>query len=342
MYTPSIKRVIFLFLIINSFSIYAIPQKDEAINVNVTKVNLMELYDSYEYVGNCRASLSRDFFATQPGTIDFIIPYSRSKVQINDVIMKINQNYAQSYKNATNLAYQNSLNLLEDAKKLYEKKFISQSELDSKKLDILNATKNLQIMQDQYDDLIIKAPFDGDVGAITYQVGDKVNVGDYLFSIVGSEDKKFIFQLPEFLFGKINDDSEIYISKNKQDTYVKAEITNISPYLIPKSNNFVVTAAIKQANYFPHNSIVRAKIILNKHKALAIPESSLLQNENGYFLFLVTSEKKQVKRIYVKTFSRLDNLIEIESAEIKGGDLILNKGLNKVLDGSLVNIIENK
>ena len=331
----------FILLVFVFISLHASAIKDskEVINVNATKIQVIDLYDSYENIGSTRALPSKDFFATIGGSVDYIIPSDKTKVKANDIIMQINKDYAENYKNEANLAYQNALNLLNDAQKLYDRNFTSQSDVDSKKLEALMAAKNLQLMKDRYNDLVIKAPFDGNIGAISYQVGDSVNVGDYLFSIIGSDDKEFVFALPEKLLGKINDTSEILIYKINKDDSVKADITNISPYLIPKANNFTIIANIKNAPYFPHNSIVRAKIIYNKHEALAIPESSLLQNENGYFLFLVTDDNK-AKKVYVKTYSRIDDMIEVASPEIKEGDLIVTKGLNKLLDGSMVNITQ--
>lgn len=333
-----LTKLIYCFVIILNHFAYA--EYIETIGVKVEKLKSIELYDSYEYIGIAKASPSKDFYAHQAGVIDFIIPSDKDKVKNGDVLIQINKNYAESYRKETELAYQNAKDLLNDAEKLYNKNYTSEADFNNKKLSALTASKNLKLMQTIYDDLIIKAPFDGLVGAIPNQIGDNITIGDYLFSVIGSADKEFIFQLPEVLLSKVDLDTEIFVSIQDQDKYFQAKITNISPYLNPKANNFTTKATLKDAPQFPHNSLVRGKILLNKHQGLAVKETSILQNENGHFIFLVTKEKK-VKKIYVKTLSRLDDFIEIESKEIKEGDLIVTNGLNKILDGSLVNIIEN-
>lgn len=58
--------------------------------------------------------------------------------------------------------------------------------------------------------MIIKAPFNGYIGVVRANIGDQVKVGDYLFSLVANGNKTVFIELPETLYGKINDQSEVF------------------------------------------------------------------------------------------------------------------------------------
>ena len=88
-----------------------------------------------------------------------------------------------------------------------------------------------------------------------------------------------------------------------------------------------------------HNSVVFAQLIVNKHKALVVPESVVLQNETGAFVYLISEDK--AKQVYVKTASRLNNFIEISGDNISEGSVVVSQGLNKLYDGATIKVIEN-
>ena len=74
------------------------------------------------------------------------------------------------------------------------------------------------------------------------------------------------------------------------------------------------------------------------HKGLAVNENSILRSDKGSYIYLVKDNK--IKKQYVDTHTRTAEMIEIVSNEINEGDLVVIEGLNKISDGSSVNIIK--
>ena len=89
-----------------------------------------------------------------------------------------------------------------------------------------------------------------------------------------------------------------------------------------------------------HGAFVETDIIFNKHQALALPEKAVLKNNQGDFVYVITSENK-VKQVFVTLGVRTNNMIELLSDELKEGDMIVLDGLTKVYDGAEVVVNSN-
>ena len=187
--------------------------------------------------------------------------------------------------------------------------------------------------------MIITAPFDGYVGVVHARTGDDIKMGDYLFSLIANGNKTIFVELPETLFGKIDKNSEIF-ALDTDNKKARGSVLAVSNYL---NDNGTITAklAFPYETKIMHGSYVETQIIFNKHRALALPEKTILKNNKGNFLYAISEENK-IKQIYVKTGTRTGNMIEVISDDLKEDDLVVLEGLTKVYEGIQVQIIEEE
>lgn len=334
-----IFQIIYILCFVLSIIVFNSSKANQTptILVRPTKLSQQDFFEKYISVGQCKAENSRTFYAKVNGVVDYISVKEGEFVNKDTIIIKIDADVAESSKNKAESAFQSAQAIFNRDLSLFDKKIISKEAFDKSKALIENAKSDWISTLDKYDNMIIKAPFNGNIGVIHTQVGNDVKIGDYLFTIITNSEKIVLVELPENINGKINKNSQVFLL-NKQDK-IKGQIIAISDYL---NDNGTITAKI----IFPsetkiiHGSFVEVEIIFDHHIALSINEKAVLKNNKGNFIYKITPDNK-IQQIYISTGSRNDNMIEISAPELQEGDLVVLEGLTKVTDGAVVDIIKD-
>lgn len=301
----------------------ALASAAPARKVTIATAIMQEIYDEYEGIAESKNSSSRDFYAQSAGTITDVIAKQGSFVKKGDIILKINGSLAEAQ-------FQSAAKMLQRNKLLLAKKIIANAVFEKAQAEFENARKI-------YENMVIIAPFDGKIGVIGYEVGDQVNIGNYLISITSGAKAEFLVTLPEKLINIVKDNTKVQIwhDGNYHDG---VKISAISPYVSKESGGFSVkVTSTTDNNQITHNSFTKIKFFLNTHNALVIPEKSVMKNDIGNFVFLV-SDDNMVKQTYVTLGYRLDGKIEVISG-LKENDKIILEGLTNVYDGSTVEVL---
>ena len=328
-FTSLFLKIIFTsFFLINSL----LCAKD-AIKVDVIAIEQKNLQEVFEYPAFCRDSQSKDFYAQQSGIIDFITPKQGTLIKANEILFSINSAYAESLLTSATNNYKIASGIYQDNVKLHQTKVISDKALENFKLAQDSAKLQLDQAKLQYQNLILKVPFESFIGVINFQVGDNVKNGDYLFTVVNGAEKTLLLDLPENFRPLLLKDFSIK-ALDKDGIEVETNVKAFSSYLDPVSDTIKVSVSLRDEDKFIHNSTIMCRIFVNKHQALAVPESCVMEGPNGSFIFLVQDNKAKVQLVELGT--RTDSYIEIISKDIKQGDLVVFKGLNKIYDKNLV------
>lgn len=313
------------------------------IGVTQTLVEETNFYEKYIAIGQCKSENSRTYYAKVNGVVDFIAISEGKAVKRGDKLISIDTAIAEALKSKAESAFKLANTNNKRDLSLLNKNFISRESIDKSNAALENARADLASAMDKYGDMVIRAPFDGKIGVVRTQVGNDLKIGDYLFSLIANDtstgEKTVLVELPENLNGQIDSYSEVnlLLTNGKK---VQGRISAISDYL---SDNGTITAKLT----FPadtkvvHGSFVECEIIYNHHKGLAINEKSVLKNNKGNFVYKITPENK-IKQIYIKTGTRLNDLIEIFSPDLAVGDRIVLEGLTKIFEGAGVELIDNE
>lgn len=332
------KKFIFIMLLpLVYLPTLAYASFQDAVDIEITKVEYHDFYERFVVVGQSRAENSKTYYAKTAGTIDSIAITQGQEVKKGDVLLTIDLEIAEATKTKAEASFESAKSTYDRDFSLWKKKIISKEVLDKSKVALETAKADLATENEKYQNMIIKAPFDGSIGVVPTQVGNDTKVGDYLFTIIAVGEKIIFVELPESLNGKINKNSDVSV-RDLPGNKVLGKVTAISNYL---NDNGTITAKLS----FPpntkilHGSYVETEIIFDRHKGLALPEKVVLKNNKGNFVYKIDKDNK-VKQIYIITKTRSDDLIEISSEELQAGDPIVLEGLTKIYDGALVRLIE--
>ncbi|WP_341786858.1 efflux RND transporter periplasmic adaptor subunit [Rickettsia endosymbiont of Cantharis rufa] len=328
-----IKYISFFVLLISLSSIASKKEEEKITGVKATKVQIAELYDIFNIVGQCQNDNSRDYYSNATGVVEKVSAHQGKIVKKGDILLVIDRNIAETTKSRAEALLNTKQEDFNRKGALFAKKFVSSEEHKRSKSELEDAKFNYSKALKTYNDMIITAPYPGKIGVIKSMVGDEVKIGDYLFSITGTKDSQSIFiELPESLSGKVVVDTEVLIAGK-----IKSKIEAVSHYL---SDNGTLTAKIilPMGTKILHNSYVDVMLIINPHKNLAVSESCIQRNNQGNFIYKIDGDT--IKQLYVKTGTRTKGLIEIISDDIKEGDLVVTEGMTKIGDGSKIRILE--
>ncbi|MDR0296912.1 MAG: efflux RND transporter periplasmic adaptor subunit [Rickettsia sp.] len=337
-YAGSLLNKLIVFVSICIISCYAIAEEQEGIPVKATKVQMADLYNVFSVVGQCKNDTSRDYYANVSGTVDVVSTSQGGKVHKGDVLLIIDQDLAISIKSQAEVSLKAATAAYSRDKALFAKKYISSDALEKSSSTLEAAKLAFTKAMNSYNDMVIVAPFDGDIGVITPRIGDKVQQGNYLFSIIAqnSTTKSILMELPEGLYDRVSKSTNLVITDNNGGK-INEKIAEISQYV---SDNGTISAKVivDSNSNIVHRSYVHIDLIINKHRNLAVPDQSVQSNSKGkYFVYKLNANK--VQQLYVRVGTSLNGLTEIISDEIKEGDMVIVEGITKINDGNIVKLL---
>ncbi|WP_375318698.1 efflux RND transporter periplasmic adaptor subunit [Candidatus Tisiphia endosymbiont of Oplodontha viridula] len=330
------KLIIFFSICI--ISCCTIAEEQEGIPVKASKVQMTDLYNIFSVVGQCKNDMSRDYYANISGTVDVVSNAHGGKVHKGDVLLIIDQDLAASTKSQAEVSLRTAMTAYSRDKALFAKKYISSDVLEKSNSALEAAKLAFSKAMNSYNNMVIVAPFDGNIGIIKLIIGDKVEQGNYLFSIIAqnSTTKSILMELPEGLYNQVSRTTNLVVTDNNGDK-INGKIAEISQYV---SDNGTISAkvVVDSNSNIVHRSYVHIDLIINKHRNLAVPSQSVQSNSKGeYFVHKLNDNK--VQQLYVKLGTSLNSLTEIIADGIKEGDMIIVEGITKINDGSIVKLL---
>ena len=246
----------------------------------------------------------------------------------------------------------------ERTKELVEKDFVSKSEYDNAlaKKDAANAQVSASVAQlnDAKRRLSyskVTAPISGKISLPTVTVGNYLSSPNTMLTKIVSIDPIYVtYSLDSGLFNQLKSDEIIPDHKTKTPIKVKIKLPDGTVYdeignadffdnIIDQSTGAItLRATFKNPNAtlipgdFVNVKVYSNKVITN----LAVPQSAVLQDSNGRYLYVVKEDNTASKR-YIETAGQKDNNWLISSGITKD-EKFVSLGVIGVKDGSKVKI----
>ena len=197
----------------------------------------------------------------------------------------------------------------------------------------------------------VKAPVDGRVGIIDVTVGNFVSMQSGPLTTINSADPMYItFPLESKDFtelvridGAPNANREVdFIFSSGQ----KYEFKGVQDFHDNKIDETTGTITLRATFPNPKDELLQGgfgKIIIYSNKKddmPIVPQSATMENQEGMYVYIL--DKDNLPRMtYIKTMGQINNNW-IVSEGVKAGDTIVTTGLQKVIPGSPVKIVEKQ
>ena len=195
----------------------------------------------------------------------------------------------------------------------------------------------------------VKAPVDGRIGIIDVTVGNYVTPASGALTTINSSNPMYVtFPLDSKDFAElvqidgsanVNREVEYVFSSGK-----KYKIKGVQDFHDNEIDQSTGTITLRATFDNPDDELIQGdfgRIIIysnNKDNMPIVPQSATMENQEGLYVYVL--DKDNLPRMaYIKTIGAVNNNW-IVSEGINAGDKIITTGLQKVIPGSKVRIIE--
>ena len=228
-------------------------------------------------------------------------------------------------------------------KKLSAQNAISQSSVDEAAAKLANDRANVALSKANLAKCTIEAPFAGRVGVRDVTVGDYVQPGQALATIVADNPMKVEFHVPENVSAQVAMGQEIKLTIDAFPAQTfEGEVYAIDSVMDPEGRSILVRAKVPnptgnlRAGLFAH-----VRLILGERtQALLLPEVALIPSADKFYVYVVNAENK-IERKSVEV-----GLREKGEAEILNGltehDKVVQSGQFKLYEGAIVEVLDKQ
>lgn len=195
----------------------------------------------------------------------------------------------------------------------------------------------------------VKSPVNGRVGLISVTVGNYVSMASQPLTTINSSDPMYItFPLDAKDYVElVRVDKSANIDRNVEfifSTGRKYEIKGVQDFHDNKVDETTGTIMLRATFPNPNDELIQGdfgKIIIYsrlKDDVPVVPQSSTMENQEGRFVY-VLDDQDLPRMVYIKTGGQTADGKWIVSDGLKLGDRIVTSGLQKVMPGRPIKII---
>jgi membrane fusion protein (multidrug efflux system) len=188
---------------------------------------------------------------------------------------------------------------------------------------------------------LVRAPFDGVVGALLVAPGHRVRENTTLVRIDAVERLQLRFHLPERAVGLVKPGIPVRIKVAAHpDRRFDGEVYFVSPTLDPAGRRILIKAWVPNPDGMLRPGMfaeIEAEVA-RSDDALLVPESALVYDLDGTYVWLIDGESR-ARRTKVELGLRHQGRVEVAEG-LAAGDLIVAAGIHKVRGGGLVRAAE--
>ena len=189
----------------------------------------------------------------------------------------------------------------------------------------------------------IRAPFAGLTGIRTTAIGDRVEEDDGLVSLDAVDELQLVFTVQEMgvALARVGVPIQARVVPWPGERF-PGEIFFVSPTIDPTARRLVIKARVPNPDHkLKPGMFANVDVeIEQREDALMLPESSLVYDRNGAYVWRV-SEDAVVEKVPVEIGLRQKGRVQVVSG-VAEQDRVISAGTNKVLAGDRVLAVEAK
>ena len=205
------------------------------------------------------------------------------------------------------------------------------------------AQTRVGIASDNLDFNRITAPIDGIVGNIQPKVGDYVEAGEQITSIVKNDALELNVSVPLEQADKLEPGLPVEIIDRQGEAIAKGKIGFISPRTDRSSQAILVKAVFSNNGRLKDDSFARARIIWSEESGILIPTAAVSRIAGESFVFVAKETKKEDGTEVMVAEERPVELGDIQGQSyqvisgLQPGDRLITSGILNLADGTVIN-----
>lgn len=311
-----------------------------AIVVQVGKVTQTTLETTLQSWGSIYAVQQANLASQVDGQVSAVNYHDGYKgVQKDAVVLTLDSATEKAQVEADKVDVDVKKQALEAKQILLEESAVAKSEVLQAKADLLASQATLKKDQVALAQKSIKAPFTGDLGEFQKKLGDYVNAGDVLVTIVNKKQLEVKYDFPEVVVPQLKLGQAVLIHSS---AYPKKTFTGkvifIAPDIDQDTRSVLVKAALANPDDIlsPGMFVSVDQIVKTEKDALIVPDEAIEYDRNKASVYRLVGQKAILTPVTLGQQHTKAGVHVIKG--LKLGDIVITKGQEKLKDGDAVRV----
>jgi membrane fusion protein (multidrug efflux system) len=294
--------------------------------VDVIQVNPKAFNKSVSLIGTVNAKYQTTLKAKTVGNLEFIVEAGVT-VKSGEELVRIQNSQAIKTYNLAKSAVDVAKSKYDRAATLSEKGLISKNELNTAQQQYIEAQKQVQQAETEYNNNIMTAPFEGIVGVAKFRPGAQVNQGDELLVLYKPDEIVIDLNIPEKIVKKVSIGQKVFISGGEY------KISSVQKFIDQSTRMAPATIKYPCPECVIGSSVDVSVVLYESADAFVIPDSAIFSRDKENKVFIVKNGKAVLSNVKIKNSD--EGYSEIVDG-VKASDLIVIRGMQKLHDGDKV------
>ncbi|WP_407309742.1 efflux RND transporter periplasmic adaptor subunit [Desulfosporosinus sp. SB140] len=214
-----------------------------------------------------------------------------------------------------------------------------QADIASSQASIKTAQTNIDNLNSQLTDMIIRAPFSGEIDSKNVSIGQYVSPSDVLGKVEDTSSINAVIEIDQSQIQnvKLGQKAKVIINEDTSKPY-EGVVKNINTSADATSRSFQVKIGLinQSLSLRPGESVKVMLLDETKAQSFALPVALLAGNEGNYYVYINDKGIARKRAVTVKNLT--DNQAEIKSG-LNGKEEIIATNLNTLQDGDAITVV---
>ncbi len=198
------------------------------------------------------------------------------------------------------------------------------------------AKGQIEQLERQIEQTIIRAPDDGVVARRDAHLGDITGAGTPLFSLIRLNRLELRAQVSDIDLAKFKTGQLVRIAvREDDDGKIVGRVSLVSPQVEQASRLGTVRISLPANAGLKPGMFVRGQVDMGRHTAITVPATSVISRNGESFVFTLSSDK--AVSVPVRVGVTTDKIAEILSG-VSSGELIVDSGARFLTDRDIVRV----
>lgn len=312
------------------------PPAEVAVEVAVTRPEVTNVEDALPAVGTIEADERVVIQPEVPGVVESIHFSEGQRVRQGEVLFRLRSRKEEAQVAQARADKELAKANLERAQLLAGTKAISQQELDqlASTVEVRGATYELE--NRRLEERVLLAPFEGVVGQRQVSVGQYVNAGMPLVTLVEDARVKIQFRVPERQLAqlRVGQTGRVRVSAHG-DRAFEGKVDMVDPEVDAVTRTIPVRLVVPNPEGALRPGMFARVELITGHRqdALVVPESALVPSLDEFGVFAVDDGRARLRP--VKLGVRLPGKVELRDGLTRDTVVVIS-GTQKLVDGTKV------
>lgn len=227
------------------------------------------------------------------------------------------------------------------AQTLARSQTVAQSQVDQTRAELEQARSATELVRERQRRLVVRAPFDGNLGFRLVSEGAYVTAGTPLVRIDQIVKLKVSLSIPERYYRQIITGQDVALTAEAvPGKTFRAQIGAINPVVDVNGRALQILAKLENGDLILRpGMLVKADILGAPREAVTVPESAVVPQGQQATVYQVVDDK--VRRLDVKTGERRDGWVEIVSG-VSAGAKVVTAGAARLSEGAKVKVTQSQ